>query len=901
MRRHKLNCKQWLFSSFLVGALTFSVVAFALYSSQDVFAQGIDEWPMFHHDLQHTGYSNSTRPHANLKLWNYTTGDAVVSSPSFVDGRLYVGSYDNQTYCLNASTGNLIWRFATAGRIWSSPAVVAGRVYVGSLDSQIYCLDASTGGLIWNYTTGGAIWSSPAVVGDRLYVGSYDNVTYCLNASTGTEIWNYNSGGQLVSSPAVAYGYVYIGSLHYNVYCLDASTGLKVWNHTTDGSIDSSPTVADGRVYVGSMQHTSGNTSSVFYCLNASTGDNVWNYVTGGNIVSSAAVAYGNVYVGSEDDNVYCLNASTGIPVWNFTTGSGVDSSPAVPGHEVYMGSGDNKIYCLNADNGTQVWNYTTNGQIGSSPAIVNSKIYFGSNDGNVYCLGSNQYVLNVRITGQGTTNATGINWPNSGSLVSVVATPSNGWMLSYWLLDGSNVGSSNPFTVTMNTDNFLTAVFSPIPPQYALLVGISGSGTTNATGSHACDAGSNISVQAVPNDGWTLSYWLLNGSNAGSANPYTTTINANVNLTAVFTAINAHAMRDPGGTVASMQIVRVTANASEIGSNVKNATLLFTTNGGTSWLTQSMIYNVTSNVYEGTIQGQQAGTQVQFKIIVNYNEGNSLTLESTYSVGPEVWAPSTQGAIVATTVTVSVAVAVSTLASAAGSTAPEGSSKIGEKLDSLLPDTVKKWLGDSVSSKSKLEVKERVGSRFIPTKEEVASYAVTVSILTLAFAYAKAPSLDAILASMPLILATSVLIDIVKTYVIAAICRHFGVWTEHRLWYLGLGLFAFSTLALKVPFSSPSRLAHHSPKMTKRIDGMIGSISILLSFVFAFVFLVLFIRGYTLIGNVGVIMCLTGVFFDTIPVAPMGGKGIYDWNKKVWLALFVASISAYIIAIVVF
>jgi hypothetical protein len=32
-----------------------------------------------------------------------------------------------------------------------------------------------------------------------------------------------------------------------------------------------------------------------------------------------------------------------------------------------------------------------------------------------------------------------------------------------------------------------------------------------------------------------------------------------------------------------------------------------------------------------------------------------------------------------------------------------------------------------------------------------------------------------------------------------------------------------------------------------------------------------------------------------------MGGKGIYDWNKIVWLALFLASISAYIIVILVF
>jgi hypothetical protein len=40
--------------------------------------------------------------------------------------------------------------------------------------------------------------------------------------------------------------------------------------------------------------------------------------------------------------------------------------------------------------------------------------------------------------------------------------------------------------------------------------------------------------------------------------------------------------------------------------------------------------------------------------------------------------------------------------------------------------------------------------------------------------------------------------------------------------------------------------------------------------------------------------MCLTGVLFDVLPIPPMGGKSIFDWNKLVWLALFAASAASY-------
>ena len=215
------------------------------------FATTRYSWPMFHHDLKHTGYTESPAPNTNQTIWNYTTG-GYVYSPVVVDDKVYVGSGDKNVYCLDALTGALVWNYTTGDLVLSSPAVVGGKVYVGSYDKNVYCLDASTGALTWNYTTGSWVFSSPAVADGRVYVGSYDNRVYCLNALTGAHIWNYTTGYYVTSSPAIVDDKVYVGSCDNKTYCLDALTGAQIWSYTTGNFVGSSPAVADGVVFTGS-------------------------------------------------------------------------------------------------------------------------------------------------------------------------------------------------------------------------------------------------------------------------------------------------------------------------------------------------------------------------------------------------------------------------------------------------------------------------------------------------------------------------------------------------------------------------------------------------------------------------------------------------------------------------
>jgi hypothetical protein len=92
------------------------------------------------------------------------------------DGTVYVGSTgtenndleDAALYAVDAGTGSQEWAFTQpSGGVVSSPTVVNGTVYVGSGDETLYAVDAGTGSQEWAFTQpSGRVRSSPTVVAD---------------------------------------------------------------------------------------------------------------------------------------------------------------------------------------------------------------------------------------------------------------------------------------------------------------------------------------------------------------------------------------------------------------------------------------------------------------------------------------------------------------------------------------------------------------------------------------------------------------------------------------------------------------------------------------------------------------------------------------------------------------
>jgi outer membrane protein assembly factor BamB len=139
----------------------------------------------------------------------------VTSSPAVANGCVSVGSFDNNVYCLNATTGAKIWSYATGGWVSSSPAISSnGYVYINSDDNNTYCLNAQTGALVWSYSTFGL--GSPAIADSCVYVGSNDaaiafGLQYTMTNQPTTPILTLqssdskvNPGGQITLSGTIS-------------------------------------------------------------------------------------------------------------------------------------------------------------------------------------------------------------------------------------------------------------------------------------------------------------------------------------------------------------------------------------------------------------------------------------------------------------------------------------------------------------------------------------------------------------------------------------------------------------------------------------------------------------------------------------------------------------------------
>jgi outer membrane protein assembly factor BamB len=313
----------------------------------------------------------------NTEKWRYKVGSAVYSSPTLVDGVVYVGDLDQYFYAIDAQTGKLKWRYTVGDGVVSSPMIIDGIVYFGSLGGNVYALDVQTGNQKWSKNIGRATSSSPTVVNGILYIGSRDNNLYALDAKTGSTKWTFQATNQIDSSPAVADGIVYVGSSDLNFYALDATTGTKKWAFKNNGTFNSSPTVANGIVYFGSD-------NGFVYAYDAKTGIRKWAYDAGANIRGVSPYISDNIlFIASSDSGpLIAIDAASGTKKWSQYNGENI-SSPVVAGNVVYISSKwDNKIMGWDVSTGKLAWSYPLTTQASVCIQTQNGAVYYSSVSG---------------------------------------------------------------------------------------------------------------------------------------------------------------------------------------------------------------------------------------------------------------------------------------------------------------------------------------------------------------------------------------------------------------------------------------------------------------------------------------------------------------------------------------
>ena len=361
----------------------------------------VSNWSMWGADPTHS--SSAQEGPSNLTLaWQFTTNGAVISSPTVVDGIVYVGSQDKNIYAIGAWSGNLIWNFTTKAAIASSPAVANGEVYTGGDDGYVYCLNAYTGALIWQTFVNGdlpftyatiVLSSSPVVSGGIVYIGSLDGYLYALNATNGNTLWQTKTNGPIESSPAVADGAVYFTSQEPaagTLYKLNVNTGAVIWKlplpyqyvFTGAQVMLGSPSVAAGMVFTSSDLKN-------YYGVNATTGSIAWTFTDPSAIefiVSSPIYVNGDLFI-VDKFNIACLDAINGHTIWSYYTGDELYNSPSYANGKIYVVTSERDVFILDAtSNGTKIATANTTSSSWSTATIANGMLYVGCNDWNVYC-----------------------------------------------------------------------------------------------------------------------------------------------------------------------------------------------------------------------------------------------------------------------------------------------------------------------------------------------------------------------------------------------------------------------------------------------------------------------------------------------------------------------------------
>jgi hypothetical protein len=152
------------------------------------------------------------------------------------------------------------------------------------------------------------------------------------------------------------------------------------------------------------------------------------------------------------------------------------------------------------------------------------------------------EYTLTIGTTVGGTTDpAPGSYAYPEGTSVQVRAIPDSGFNFDHWILDGVQY-TSNPITVLMNQNHTITAYFSETPPPppttYKLNLNSTVGGTTDPAPSiYEYDAGSTVTVTAIPDVGYKFNHWELDGV-VKSANPLSILMDKDHTLLAVFAEI---------------------------------------------------------------------------------------------------------------------------------------------------------------------------------------------------------------------------------------------------------------------------------------------------------------------------------------------------------------------------
>jgi len=545
--------------------------------------------------LDGTGVVHCLNVTNGASIWSYYPTQDRVNSIAVAYGKVYVGcghwetSTEGAIYCLDMYDGSNIWSFNANRDYTGAVAVANGKVYFGASyegsNCIVYALNATNGAVVWSttrYPNGDAGRTAVAYGKVFICLGYGGRGVYALDETNGDEIWAFpiipeQPGPGHRSNPlwaVVADSKVFFGPSYpdHMFYAVNESNGEVIWSYRLTGAATgASAAVADGRVFVADhwdqKLYAFGPTYVArikAYCYteesDVSVGITMDGLITGYNTTHTFTELTGihNFTVPSTDANGHVFkqwNTGETNPTiiisagetytayyqakydLNITTTAGGTTNPT-PGNYSYW---DGTIVDVSAAPSLGYildhWNLDEINIGAPNPIVITM-----DQNHTLHAVFSWVGICNLTITTTtgGTTDPTpGTHSYTNGTIVTVTAIPSLGYILNHWELDGANAGGSNPTNVTMNMNHTLNANFSWVG-ICSLTITAATEGTTNPVpGTYSYTNGTIVSITATPAGGYMFTGWVLDGSDVGPINPILVEMNSSHTLWARFNKVS--------------------------------------------------------------------------------------------------------------------------------------------------------------------------------------------------------------------------------------------------------------------------------------------------------------------------------------------------------------------------
>lgn len=254
-------------------------------------------------------------PKTGKKLWEKSLGVPVRSSPTAAGDRLFVVTFDGQTYALNGADGNELWSFRglpeKASLIMNaSPAVDGDTVVVPYPTGEIVALKISNGSAAWTDSLARTRAASslasmsdaarPVLDGGTVYAVGHAGRMVATVAKSGERLWSLSVPG--TQAPYVAGEAVYVVDTGGQLMAVGRRDGKVLWSANLPGKATwSGPVLAGSRLWLTSS--TGGLVG-----VDAATGKIASQQDLGQPVYIAPVVAGGRMFVLTDKAKLIALN-----------------------------------------------------------------------------------------------------------------------------------------------------------------------------------------------------------------------------------------------------------------------------------------------------------------------------------------------------------------------------------------------------------------------------------------------------------------------------------------------------------------------------------------------------------------------------------------------------------------